>query len=283
LSFVVLGADGFVGSAILAKTRHQADALGLSVVPTPSQLAVDLRDPDQFDHAVLSADSTIVFTAAISSPDACAAHPEDSALINVVGTGRFIRRALDRGCRVIFFSSDVVFGGSAGAMDEFSPLCPAGAYGEQKAQIEERFTGEPGFKVVRPSLIVSMRDKFSAYLLDCARAGRCAEVYHPLRRSAIHLDDIVAAVDQLYDNWDDLPHSAVNLCGPRLISRLELAELVQRIGASGLRFTQVPLPEAFLRSRPATIEMQSRCLAQVLGRAPLELELALRNEFSQEN
>ena len=44
-----------------------------------------------------------IFTAAVSSPDLCAADYEACRKVNVDGACYFIQKALDMGCRVLFF------------------------------------------------------------------------------------------------------------------------------------------------------------------------------------
>lgn len=282
MKMMVVGSDGFVGTAIGSRSRFKDNVIGVSPVPVQGEWPLDLRKPEEFDYSALPDNCTIVFVAAISSPDYCTSKHQEASEINVVGSGFFIARALARGCRVIFFSSDVVFGRSSGPIDEDSPMQPLGAYGEMKAAIEERFLGNSGFKVLRPSYIVSVKDKFSSYLLGCAKAGRPAEVFHPLLRSALHLDDVVAAVDSLHENWALHHHPAVNLCGPRLVSRKELAGILRAASGLEIDYKVVEAPPGFFESRPPLIEMKSLHLEGLLGRPPLDLEGALRKEFERE-
>ncbi|BDU75297.1 NAD-dependent epimerase/dehydratase family protein [Mesoterricola sediminis] len=279
MKLYVAGSDGFVGSAICTGSRHKTDIVGLSPISTPGSGRLDLLDLGQFDFGSLEPGSTVVFTAAISSPDKCSEAPEETAKINVQGTSLFIENALGRGCRVIFFSSDVVFGHADTPPEEESPLCPFGIYGQQKAEVEGRFRGEAEFKVVRPSYIVSIKDKFTSYLLNAAALGRKAEVFHPFLRSAIHLDDVIETIDRLHEAWGAFRSPSINLCGPRLVSRADLAAMVKKVVAPDLAFDAIPLSDAFLKSRPARIHMKSNQIETILGRPPLDIEAALAAEL----
>jgi len=282
LRLFVVGSDGFVGTAICAKSRLKDSIVRVAHGSAESSVPLDLREPDNFDYSMLSGDCAVVFLAAISSPDFCSADPGNAGEINVKGTRAFIEKALARDCRVIFFSSDVVFGNCTGIVDEDTPKSPLGVYGEMKAEVETRFSGLANFKVVRPSYIVSVKDKFSSYLRGCALAQRTAEVFHPLLRSGIHIDDVIAAIDNLLLNWHRHPCPSVNLCGTRLVSRIDLAEILKRALGLELDVKVVEAPPGFYASRPPVIEMKSLHLESLLGRLPLDLEVALKGEIEWE-
>ena len=126
----------------------------------------------------------VVFLAAISSPDVCEKQYDFARAINVTGTAEFIENCIARGANVLFFSSDVVNGGTLPcSVDETYVGTPIGKYGEMKREIEQRFNGNPHFKVFRLSYVYSRQDKFSRYLDDCAAKGVCAEVFDALYRS----------------------------------------------------------------------------------------------------
>jgi dTDP-4-dehydrorhamnose reductase len=76
------------------------------------------------------------------------AHPQESRMVNVESTLRIIHQALDRGARVVFFSSEQVFDGRKGGYDETSPPNPVTEYGRQKAEVENRLTDRDGDWVI---------------------------------------------------------------------------------------------------------------------------------------
>ena len=99
--------------------------------------------------------------ASISAPDICAREHERAWSVNVTGTSEFISRTIERGGRVIFFSSDTVYGECEDPFDE-SALCkPAGEYAEMKHKVERRFIENPSFKSIRLSYVFSREDKFT--------------------------------------------------------------------------------------------------------------------------
>jgi dTDP-4-dehydrorhamnose reductase len=146
---------------------------------------LDLRQPDSFDIGRLLPGDVVCLAAAISSPDVCAREPEFARSINVVGTSRFVDRALERGARVIFLSSDTVYGERSQPFDESAPCVPAGAYAAMKHEVERQFIDRAGFKILRLSYVVSARDRFTRYLVSCAERGEEADIFDPFVRAVV--------------------------------------------------------------------------------------------------
>ena len=124
MKILVTGPRGFVGARILQ---------ALDAVPAPS-----LRDAAQDDILRLvdaAEPDVVVHTAAISDVGACAADPEASWRANVALPLMIART----GVKCVLFSSDQVYGGSAGegpyAEDE---AVPANVYAEHKLEMEQR-------------------------------------------------------------------------------------------------------------------------------------------------
>ena len=73
---VVLGSSGLLGDGILTAARARSrESLALSRGSLVPAHRFDLARPRDFDYACIDGGDTVVFTAAISSPDQCAADP----------------------------------------------------------------------------------------------------------------------------------------------------------------------------------------------------------------
>ena len=143
------------------------------------------------------------------------------------------------------------------SVDETYVGTPIGKYGEMKREIEQRFYGNPHFKVFRLSYVYSRQDKFSRYLDDCAGKGVCAEVFDALYRSVIYLEDIFEAIFRLSETFGEWENTIFNLSGPELLSRKDLAVLYVQNVAPSLRFVPIIPPEDFFRARPNIIATKS--------------------------
>ena len=278
----VVGANGYIGDRLLGVARRVLPVAGSSSRGSDELLRLDLNKVNDFDYALLHRGDVICMTAAISAPEVCSREHARAWVVNVTGTSAFIARALDRGARVVFFSSDTVYGEAAQLIDERAPVSPVGEYAAMKAEVERTFSGESEFKSIRLSYVFSSEDKFTRYLRGCAERREIAEVFDPFCRSVVHREDVVAGVISLAMRWDEIPAPVLNFGGPANISRVAFAELVKRIELPTLEIkTVAPGPEFFV-SRPRVINLGSPLLSQLLGRPLTSLADAIAIEFYKE-
>jgi dTDP-4-dehydrorhamnose reductase len=197
----------------------------------------------------------------------------------VEGTARFISGALAQGARVIFFSSDTVYGEREAPFDETAPCAPHGAYAQMKHEVERRFDTHPGVKALRLSYVFCSEDGFTRYLRDCAASARAAEAFHPFYRAVVHREDVVQAVIALAARWESCPAFAVNCGGPQVLSRIQLVQAMKNAVLPTLESRTVDPGDAFFANRPRRIAMRSPRLAALLGRSPRPLDDAIAAEF----
>ena len=253
---IVIGNTGFIGSSLIEYLKKR----GYKVVTAGRKNAdwyIDLENPDFADYDNFSSDDYVLFTAAISSPDKCQQDFQLCWQVNVDGTAEVIQAAIDKGAKVLFFSSDAVYSSDPlHVFDEESPIAPDFPYGKMKAIIEQRFAEYEEFKAIRLSYVVSKSDKYMHYLLKCADSGKEAEVFHPYYRNSITLSDVCKSVNWLIENWDIFPSQYLNLAGLELVSRIRIADELRRIN-DRFCYTIVEPGEDFYLVRPPIIQMQS--------------------------
>ena len=272
---LIVGSNGYLGKELFAAAGRRCEVRGTSPRAGTGTLRLELGDAAAFDYASLQRRETVFLTAAISEPDVCAREHDRAWAVNVDGTGTFIAKALDRGARVIFFSSDTVYGEQSGPCDEtLAPQPGGGAYADMKRAVEARFSGHPEFKAIRLSYVFSRDDRFSRYLAGCAARDAIAEVFDPFSRAVIHRDDVVAGALALAGDWTAFPAAAINFGGREVLSRLEIAQVVKDTMLPGLRFAATQPPPQFFANRPRVVAMQSPLLPRLLGRPQHSLQEA---------
>lgn len=279
MSIIVVGGTSYLGAFLLRHAARRGPAWGTTSRSIEGLRTLDLNRPDSFDYGLVQSGDTVWLAAANSSPDLCARDHERAWSLNVTGTSRFIERATERGARVVFFSSDTVYGGRTEPFGETAPLDPAGEYAEMKAAVERAFSGHGGFKSIRLSYVFSREDKFTRYLRGCAERGEAAEVFDPFVRPVVHRDDVADGLLALTQHWDELPSQAVNFGGPACVSRVAFADILQRIALPSLVYAVVEPDAAFFVARPRVIAMTSDHLARLLRRPLRGLEDAAALEF----
>ena len=287
----IIGAKGNIGSRLVEKTEGKYDIRKV-VSPARTHLfTVDsgyyslnlAEDGFRYDYDTLKIGDTVAFCAAISEPSVCADQFEIALRVNVTSTGDFIYEALKRGCKVIFLSSDAVYGNVLGEFDEEESVDPKGAYAEMKALIEKRFTVYPLFKALRLSYNFFKDDRFTRYLRNCAKEDATAEIFDPFSRSVVHRDDTVDAIIALHNNWDVCEERIINCGGPQTLSRVEFSNILKDTVLTDLKTKVISPGDKFYNDRPAIVSMRSNLLEKVLGRPARSIEDAATLEFIDGN
>jgi dTDP-4-dehydrorhamnose reductase len=281
---LIVGSTGYIGKSLISYARiNKLDVLGASTTGRDDGISLDLVNPFDFDYDILGPDSTVLLTAAISSPDFCAREFDRAWAVNVTGTSQFVERGLYRGAKVIFFSTDTVYGERSDFFSEDTECTPMGEYARMKAEVENRFCREVNFKSIRLSYVFSREDKFSKYLIDSVSRGEEAELYHPFFRSIIYRQDVVDGVFALVRQWETFPENVINFGGPQLLSRIEFAECFRRNVLPSLKFQNTQPSDDFFKNRPRVIAMRSDVLHRLLGRSARTLDQAVSLEFHAES
>jgi nucleoside-diphosphate-sugar epimerase len=276
----IVGATGYIGGALLEHAKIIGSAVGTSSRDASGLLKLRLDAPFDFDYLKISAGDIVLLTAAISAPDICAREHIRAWAVNVTGTSELISGAIERGARVVFFSSDTVYGECEDEFDERAACKPAGEYAVMKHEVERRFSGNPSFKAIRLSYVFSREDKFTRYLTGCAQRNEEADLFHPFFRAIVHRDDVVAGALALGKRWDEFPEQVINFGGPQVLSRVDFAECLREAHLHDLRFKVTEPDSGFFMNRPRVIAMISPVFAKLLGRPPRSLRDAVRMEFA---
>lgn len=277
---LIVGAKGYLGKALLAKANNAGSAIGTSSIGGNNLLPLSLDAPAIFNYAKIQPGDVVMLTAAISAPDICAREHDRAWTVNVTGTSSFIQCAIDCGARVVFFSSDTVYGERENDFDETAACNPAGEYAEMKYEVEQRFSGNSAFKAIRLSYVFSREDKFSHYLAGCAERKDEAELFHPFFRAIVHRKDVVEGAMSLALNWDEVPEQVINFGGPQVLSRINFAECLRKAHIHDLRFKVTEPGADFFKNRPRVIAMASPIFARLLGRPPRTLSEAAHAEYA---
>lgn len=281
MRLLIVGSSGYIGSPLLECAKVVCDAYGTSSRYVSGLISLRLERPEDFDYSLIQPADVVLLSAAISAPDICAREHSRAWAVNVTGTSEFITQVISRNARVVFFSSDTVYGEHGDAFDETAKCNPAGEYAEMKAEVEKRFFGNQLFKSIRLSYVFSREDKFTKYLSGCAERGEEAELFHPFYRAIVHRNDVVEGALALAQRWDEFPQQVINFGGPEVLSRIDFAEYLQDIALPSFRFRVTEPGDEFFKNRPRVIAMSSAILPKLLGRPSRTLAEAARIEFVQ--
>lgn len=277
---LIVGASGYIGKLLHKSSKSDCVAYGTSSTGTAELLPLRLDVPADFDYGLIQPSDVVLLAAAISAPDICAREHARAWAVNVTGTSEFITQVVSRGGRVVFFSSDTVYGERSNTFDETAESLPAGEYAEMKSEVEKRFLDNPLFKSIRLSYVFSREDKFTKYLSGCAKQGEEAELFHPFYRAIVHRDDVVEGALALAQRWGEFPQPVINFGGPEVLSRIDFAECLKRVALPNLRYRVTEPGDEFFKNRPRIIAMSSNILPKLLGRPSRRLLEAAQIEFA---
>lgn len=261
MKVAIVGSSGYIAGYLLQAFSHESKIESVIKIDqkTGANYYLDLLKAEQFDYSSLQGIDFIIFTAAVSGPDQCASEYESCWKINVEGTEYFIKKALQNHCRVLFFSSDAVFGDIPGEIYyEDSQTKANTSYGIMKKHVEDTFKSETNFKAIRLSYVVSSEDRFMNYCKSCIKENVVAEIFHPFYRNCIVVDEVVETVFWFLEHWDSYKPFVFNVAGKELVSRLRIADELNRCFNNQLKYKVIMPSPGFFQNRPAITQMQSK-------------------------
>ncbi len=161
MRFLVVGASGFVGRHLLAHLGNLGYlTVGTQSRPDPQGRLVHFqllehRLQDRLDRSFFETDEPRlgILCVASRSPDSYVTHGDSAWKINVDFTKLLIQDLCRLGIRPVFLSSNYVFDGTRGNLDEDAPCNPINHYGRAKCQIEAFLQAEV------PQALVTRLDK----------------------------------------------------------------------------------------------------------------------------
>ncbi|PID48135.1 MAG: hypothetical protein CR967_01220 [Proteobacteria bacterium] len=279
---LITGKSGFLASQlirVITKRIRSVQIKCTSREKNTDSVFLDLNDISSFDFSIINDGDLIVHMAAISSPDICESFYTQAFVVNVTNTIKFIDGCINRGAKVLFYSSDTVFGEQSNQFYEDAELAPLGKYAEMKAIVESYYTTNDKVKIFHLSYVFSSKDKFMQYLIDCYKNDLVAEVFASLERSVIYIADVIDATIHILQRWNTLGIKSVNLAGPDLISRELITKYFAIYADAPFKYKVISPPSDFFSSRPKIINMKSKYLYELLGRQPMSLKKAMSFEL----
>lgn len=182
----------------------------------------------------------IIHCAGVCDVETCERSPEFAHSVNVEGT-RILLEYAPPDTRIVYCSSDHVFGGDAGPYFEDSPTAPISTYGRTRVAAEQLVLARPYTLVVRSGLWIgpSATGKIGHldWLRDRHRRGLPMTVVSDEVRSAVWAEDAARRVWELARS----PITGVrHLAATRAAARPEIAAFVDRHFAIGATFGVEP-------------------------------------------
>lgn len=273
---------GAAGHAVAAWSGSQAGARG-GVTLRP----LDIADGLAVERALAEADpEVIVHTAALSAADAVRRDPARGHVVNTEATARLAQWCGERGRRLVYTSTDLVFDGSRPWYREDDPAEPVMAYGRTKRDAEPAVLAIAGGLVARISLMFgpsrSGVENYFDRTLAGLRRGEPQTFFEDEFRTAF---DLATAARALVELAESGATGLLHVAGQERVSRYEL---VRRVAVAlgldaGLVRANRHADVTFAEPRPADVSLDTSRLSRLLPglrRATIEEAAASWNASS---
>lgn len=265
---LLIGAAGLVGRHVRAALAGHPVIATSHREPAPDAIPLDVTDAAAVLRAARETlPDAIILAAAEAHVERCEREPEATRRVNVEGARNAAAAAADVGARLVVFSSEYVFDGSAGLYREDDPTRPINEYGRQKVDIERIAGSLPRHLVCRTSGVYGWDPagkNFVCQLLRRLRGGEPFDVPGDQIITPTYAADLGTALAHLvYTGAEDLLH----VVGPQPMARVEFARLAARaFGLSEALITPRPTSELALAApRPREAGLRDDRLRAVLG------------------
>ncbi len=248
MRILVTGAAGKLGAYLVEHLK------GREVLAWSGRAQVDLSDQASVLQALTQAGpDVVVHTAALSAISDCYKNPELARQVNTEATRLLAQHAP----RLIYCSTDLVFGGDSAPYRESDPARPLSLYGKTKLEAEAAVR-EAGGVVARLALMYgpSARGGFHDQQVARLQAGEPVPLFEDEFRTPLAFEAAAEALGLLVQS--DFA-GLVHVGGPRRLSRLQMGlELAQELGLPThsivpTKARELDLPEP----RPADVSLDS--------------------------
>ena len=205
MRILITGVSGFLGWNLFQHFKDTYHILGTFGRHHPDDdggnfAHLDIRYTAEVNRICrsFSAD-VIIHTAAMTFPEECMNNMALAREINISETENIARAAEKDKARLIFISTDRVFGGEKGGYKEDDPTEPRGHYGRTKLAGEEIVKSiVSNYIVLRLPLMYGPPSPFSSsflgFMLDGFRNNRPLELFQDQFRTPLYVEDAGAGI-----------------------------------------------------------------------------------------
>ena len=169
--------------------------------------------------------SIVIHTAGLTDIQYCQEHQQETENINYHATAQLAAFCTQRGTRLVYLSSDMVFDGEKGDYKEDDQLNPKNHYGRSKSAAEEAIKGIcENYVIARINLVYghgeAVKKTFTERILIANWSNKSYPIYKGQVRSPISLDVTARAIRELAEgNFSGIYH----LGGKESIDRWDFA------------------------------------------------------------
>lgn len=270
MRILITGAGGAIGKKLcqyLCEIGHEI----IPVVRRDGAICADLRDEATVFRLVKAyAPDVIVHLAALTNLRFCEQHKEASRATNVGITEILTRACSDFGTRMIFFSSDYVFGKYDHFWREQDAPCPTTQYGIDKAAserlIQERLSN---YAIVRTAQLYGVAGDFVSLVCKALTSHQAFIAFANLVNCPTWIGDLLPMLNKIINHG----HQGIFHCvGPEAMSRYHYACEIAKAFALDSAYIQAVNLDFSKDIRPPVVRLNGASTYETLQVYPRRLQ-----------
>ena len=214
MRILIVGASGFIGDYLIRRLRHNADLEVTSTYHNRETQGIDqswhrteITDHQRLEQVFSQArPDVVVLLAAIADVGTAERAPGRATEVNVDGAAHVARLCTQHQAKLIFLSSEYVFGGDRGNYREDDSPDPNTHYGWTKWQAELVVAREAAqWSIVRTSLVYGWplpgRRNLATVIIDRLKSGETYEGDTRTYRTPIYVEHLTEGITQLVADY----------------------------------------------------------------------------------
>lgn len=277
MKILVTGAAGSVGRIItnhLCKAGHQM--IAVDFIQQEKIIFADLRDEKvvfQLFHQ--NKPDVVIHLAAIKDIQFCEQNKQLSHITNYGVTKLITELCQEYNARMIYFSTDYVFGKYDQFWNELDQLCPTTQYGKDKAASELFIQNKLyNHSIIRTAQLYGIKNDFIALVCNALKHGDTFKAFTNLVNCPTWINDLLAMLDTIINQSQ---YGIFHCVGPEALSRYDFAiKIATKLGLDTAYIEPVALDFAE-DIRPSIVRLNGEKTYQILGFYPKTLTENLVN------
>ena len=290
MRILITGVSGFVGRHLVNRLLQQNEfvvagtgraAIRPEHLPAPVQyLPLDLLNPVAVLDVVAAFQPDIVIhSAAMSKPNDCEEQQTLCYAVNVQATQHVIDACTAINCRLLFMSTDFVFGDN-GPFTEDDAYNAVNYYGQSKV-LAEGLVKNSGllWSIVRTVLVYGpqlpgLNPTFPQWVWRNLQEGKTIRVFTDQYRTATYVADLTEGIVSIIEQK---ANGVYHLCGEETFTPFDIAQLVAAHGSFDAKLVQPVTRAEFAEParRPIRSTLHIAKAKSELGYAPRSLSQVL--------
>lgn len=276
MRILIVGASGFIGDYLLRRLRHNADLEVTSTYHNREPQGIDqswhrmeITDHQRLEQVFSQArPDVVVLLAAIADVGTAERAPERATEVNVDGAAHVARLCTQHQAKLIFLSSEYVFGGDRGNYREDDSPDPNTHYGWTKWQAELVVAREAAqWSIVRTSLVYGWpiigRRNLASSIIDRLKNNETFSGDTNVYRSPVYVEHLTKGLVDLVANY----HSGIfHIAGEDWINMYQFArEVAEVFDLDTSLVTPVPALENASAKTGSSGELEQNRRPDILG------------------